>query len=60
MNKYWEQGNESATYQALRMNPPISMTVPRTAAEDTELGNVFIPKGTKVIVDVRFQLRRYS
>ncbi|KAI8143666.1 cytochrome P450 [Fennellomyces sp. T-0311] len=37
--------------EALRMNPPISMAVPRTASEDTELDGVFIPKGTKVIVD---------
>ena len=34
------------------MNPPLAMTVPRTATKDIDLEGVYISKGTQIIVDV--------
>lgn len=38
--------------ETLRINPPVVITAPRIAVEDTELSGVFIPKGTTVITDI--------
>jgi len=32
--------------ECVRLYPPIAMLVPRTAKEDTNLGDIFVPKGT--------------
>jgi len=34
--------------ECVRLYPPIAMLVPRTAKEDTKLGNIFVPKGTNI------------
>ncbi|KAI8883865.1 cytochrome P450 [Backusella circina FSU 941] len=39
-------------FEALRMSSPGPQISPRIATEDTELGGVFIPKGSKVIVNI--------
>ncbi|KAI8146538.1 cytochrome P450 [Fennellomyces sp. T-0311] len=38
--------------EALRVHPPAVSTVARLATRDTELSGVFIPKGTKVTLDL--------
>lgn len=38
--------------QNLRINGPAISVVARYAAEDTELGGVFIPKGTRMVLDI--------
>ncbi|KAI9495418.1 cytochrome P450 [Zychaea mexicana] len=43
--------------ETLRIMPPAVTTIARIATEDTELSGVFIPKGTRVAVDV-FELQR--
>ena len=39
-------------FKTLRINGPAASTVVRTATEDTELGGVFIPKGTRVGLEI--------
>ncbi|KAI9248283.1 cytochrome P450 [Phascolomyces articulosus] len=43
--------------ETLRMDPPAVSMVARTATKDTELSGVFIPKGTRLTVDV-YELHR--
>ncbi|KAI9495417.1 cytochrome P450 [Zychaea mexicana] len=43
--------------ETLRITPPAVSTVARIATQDTELSGVFIPKGTRVAVDV-YELHR--
>ncbi|KAI9494942.1 cytochrome P450 [Zychaea mexicana] len=38
--------------ETLRMEPPAVSMVPRIATQDTELSGVFIPKGTRLTVDL--------
>ncbi|KAI8142124.1 cytochrome P450 [Fennellomyces sp. T-0311] len=38
--------------ETLRINPPGVSTIARTAMEDTQLSGVFIPKGTRVALDI--------
>ncbi|CDH52107.1 cytochrome p450 [Lichtheimia corymbifera JMRC:FSU:9682] len=38
--------------ETLRLNPPAVSIIPREATRDTELNGVFIPKGTRVSLDI--------
>jgi len=37
--------------ECIRLYPPIAMLVPRTAKQDTKLGDIFIPKGTNIQIN---------
>ncbi|KAI9251834.1 cytochrome P450 [Phascolomyces articulosus] len=43
---------EQIIKETLRMYAPVDYLVPRCAVKDTELGGVFIPKGTQVTVSI--------
>lgn len=34
--------------ETMRVNPPTSGNLPRVASKDTQIGNVFVPKGTMI------------
>ncbi|KAI8143746.1 cytochrome P450 [Fennellomyces sp. T-0311] len=38
--------------EVLRMDPPAANVITREATEDTDLSGVFIPKGTKIMLDI--------
>ncbi|CDS05134.1 hypothetical protein LRAMOSA07663 [Lichtheimia ramosa] len=38
--------------ETLRLNPPAVSIIPRVATRDTELNGVFIPKGTRISLDI--------
>jgi len=41
----------SCVKECVRLYPPIAMLVPRTATKDTQLGDIFVPKGTNIQIN---------